>query len=103
MTRLVFIHGSVTNADLSWGRQRALAGRFEVFAPNRPGFPPGPPIERVDFEPTSWSYFASYSGVVKIFDGKGSNVRPEREDEQYARRIGEGLLRSIPELKKERQ
>jgi hypothetical protein len=63
----------------------------------------GKELERVDFEPTSWSYFASYSGVVKIFDGKGSNVRPEREDEQYARRIGEGLLRSIPELKKERQ
>ena len=50
VTRLTLIHGSVTNADLSWGRQRALASRVEVFAPNRPGFPPGPPVERVDFD-----------------------------------------------------
>jgi len=50
VTRLTLVHGSVTNADLSWRRQRALAGRYEVFAPNRPGFPPGPPVERVDFD-----------------------------------------------------
>ena len=50
MTRIVLVHGSVTNADLSWRRQRALADRFEIVAPTRPGFPPGPPVERVDFE-----------------------------------------------------
>jgi pimeloyl-ACP methyl ester carboxylesterase len=47
--RLVLLHGSVTNAALSWGRQRALAGRFELAAPDRPGFPPNPPVDRVDF------------------------------------------------------
>ena len=50
MTRLVLVHGSVTNADLSWGRQRVLVDRFELVLPNRPGFPPGPRVERVDFE-----------------------------------------------------
>jgi pimeloyl-ACP methyl ester carboxylesterase len=48
--RLVLLHGSVTNAALSWRRQRPLAGEYELVTPNRPGFPPGPPIERVDFE-----------------------------------------------------
>jgi pimeloyl-ACP methyl ester carboxylesterase len=50
VTRLVLVHGSVTNADLSWGRQRVLVDRFELVLPNRPGFPPGPRVERVDFE-----------------------------------------------------
>jgi len=50
VTRLVLVHGSVTNADLSWRRQRALGGTFDLVLPNRPGFPPGPPVERVDFE-----------------------------------------------------
>jgi len=47
---VVLVHGSVTNASRSWGRQAALGDRFELVAPNRPGFPPGPPVERVDFE-----------------------------------------------------
>jgi pimeloyl-ACP methyl ester carboxylesterase len=50
VTRLVLLHGSVTGAARSWGRQRELAESFEVVAPNRPGFHPGPPVERVDFE-----------------------------------------------------
>jgi pimeloyl-ACP methyl ester carboxylesterase len=48
--RLVLLHGSVTNAALSWQRQSALEPLFELVLPNRPGFPPGPPVERVDFE-----------------------------------------------------
>ena len=48
--RLILLHGSVTNAALSWRRQRALAADYELVLPNRPGFPPGPPVERVDFE-----------------------------------------------------
>ena len=50
VTRLVLLHGSVTNAALSWPRQRELGGEYELVLPNRPGFPPGPPVERVDFE-----------------------------------------------------
>jgi pimeloyl-ACP methyl ester carboxylesterase len=47
---VVLLHGSVTNAALSWGGQTALADRFELVLPNRPGFPPNPPVERVDFD-----------------------------------------------------
>jgi pimeloyl-ACP methyl ester carboxylesterase len=50
VTRLILLHGSVTNAQLTWPRQRALGLPFEVIAPDRPGFPPNAPVERVDFE-----------------------------------------------------
>jgi pimeloyl-ACP methyl ester carboxylesterase len=50
VTRLVLLHGSVTNAALSWRKQAELAPEYELVAPDRPGFPGGPPAERVDFE-----------------------------------------------------
>ena len=46
----MLVHGSVVNAELTWGAQKPLAGRFEIVAPNRRGFPPGPDVEHVDFE-----------------------------------------------------
>jgi pimeloyl-ACP methyl ester carboxylesterase len=49
VTRLFLLHGSVTNAALTWRKQDALAGEYELVTPDRPGFPPGPPVERVDF------------------------------------------------------
>jgi pimeloyl-ACP methyl ester carboxylesterase len=77
VTRLTFLHGSVTNAGRSWGRQRVLASDFELFLPNRPGFPPGPPVERIDFEaevpwlasivrPGDHLVAHSYGGVVAL-------------------------------------
>jgi pimeloyl-ACP methyl ester carboxylesterase len=48
--RLLLVHGSVVNAELTWSAQKPLADRFEIVAPNRRGFPPGPEVERVDFE-----------------------------------------------------
>jgi pimeloyl-ACP methyl ester carboxylesterase len=48
--RLVFVHGSVVGAQGTWSRQQALSDRFELVLVERPGFPPGPPVERVDFE-----------------------------------------------------
>ena len=50
VTRLTFVHGSVTNAARSWGRQRVLAERYELSLPDRPGFFPNPPLPRIDFE-----------------------------------------------------
>jgi pimeloyl-ACP methyl ester carboxylesterase len=48
--RLLLIHGSVGNAE-TWAPVRpALERRFEVLAPNRSGYPPGPLVERIDFE-----------------------------------------------------
>jgi pimeloyl-ACP methyl ester carboxylesterase len=49
-TRLLLVHGSVVNAELTWSAQKSLSGRFEIVAPNRRGFPPGPDVEHVDFE-----------------------------------------------------
>jgi pimeloyl-ACP methyl ester carboxylesterase len=48
--RIVFVHGSVANGDATWSAQSELADRFELLVLNRPGFPPNPPVERVDFE-----------------------------------------------------
>jgi hypothetical protein len=48
--RLLLVHGSVVNAELTWSAQKPLADRFEIVAPNRRGFPPGPDVESVDFE-----------------------------------------------------
>jgi pimeloyl-ACP methyl ester carboxylesterase len=50
MERLVFVHGSVTNGPATWGAQRELADRFELEILNRPGFPPNPPVDTVDFD-----------------------------------------------------
>ena len=51
MERLVLVHGSVVNGRATWSAQRPLAERFELLVLDRPGFPPNPPAERVDFEP----------------------------------------------------
>lgn len=49
--RIVFVHGSVTGGHLTWGPTAdALRDAFEVVVVERPGFPGGPPSDRVDFE-----------------------------------------------------
>jgi pimeloyl-ACP methyl ester carboxylesterase len=76
--RLVLVHGSVRNGDSAWAAQRPLAERFELVALNRPGFPPNPPEDRVDFEEhASWVAERlrpgdhlcghSYGGVVSLY------------------------------------
>ena len=50
VTRLVFVHGSVGNASATWSAQRPLEDRFECVFLTRGGYPPGPPLERIDFE-----------------------------------------------------
>ena len=46
----MLVHGSVFGARATWGAQLSLAERFELVVLDRPGFPPNPPVERVDFE-----------------------------------------------------
>jgi len=50
MERVVLVHGSVVGGRGTWAAQRPLAERFELVVLERPGFPPNPPVERVDFE-----------------------------------------------------
>jgi pimeloyl-ACP methyl ester carboxylesterase len=81
--RLVLVHGSVTNGAMTWGAQRELADRWELVVLDRPGFPPGPSVERVDFESDA-SWLAellqpgdhlcghSYGGVVALLAGAGA-------------------------------
>jgi pimeloyl-ACP methyl ester carboxylesterase len=75
MRRLVLVHGSVLNGAATWGPLRGLSDRYELVVLDRPGFPGGPPAERVDFE-TDAAWLApllapgdhlcghSYGGVV---------------------------------------
>jgi pimeloyl-ACP methyl ester carboxylesterase len=77
MARLVLVHGSVANGAASWGAQAPLADRWQLVVLNRPGFPPNPPVERVDFEehadwlaerlePGDHLCGQSYGGVVSL-------------------------------------
>jgi pimeloyl-ACP methyl ester carboxylesterase len=76
--RLLLVHGSVVNAEATWGAQGPLADRFEIVAPNRRGFPPGPDVERVDYEdeaawigqfvePGTHLVGHSYGGVISLY------------------------------------
>jgi pimeloyl-ACP methyl ester carboxylesterase len=46
----VLIHGSGGNAETAWAAVHPLAERFTLVAPSRGGYPPNPPLERIDFE-----------------------------------------------------
>src|ERR671923_2213429 len=48
--RVVLVHGSVGNGASTWSAQQPLAERFTLVIPDRPGSPPNPPVDRVDFE-----------------------------------------------------
>jgi pimeloyl-ACP methyl ester carboxylesterase len=48
--RVVLVHGSVGNGDMTWAPLAPLAERFELVVPNRGGYPPNPPVDRIDFE-----------------------------------------------------
>jgi pimeloyl-ACP methyl ester carboxylesterase len=75
--RVVFVHGSVGNAVLAWSAQRALEDRFECVFLTRSGYPPRPPLDRIDFEDQANELSAelrardhlvghSYGGVVSL-------------------------------------
>jgi pimeloyl-ACP methyl ester carboxylesterase len=48
--RVVLIHGSVGNASVWAPVRRILEPEVEVVTPTRGGYPPGPLLERIDFE-----------------------------------------------------
>jgi pimeloyl-ACP methyl ester carboxylesterase len=75
--RLLLVHGSVVNAELTWSAQKPLQEHFDLVLPNRRGFPPGPDVERVDFEdeavwlerflePETHLVGHSYGGVISL-------------------------------------
>jgi pimeloyl-ACP methyl ester carboxylesterase len=77
MERIVLVHGSVIGGRWTWAAQRPLAERFELLVLDRPGFPPNPSVERVDFEtdaalvagllePGDHLVGHSYGGIVSL-------------------------------------
>jgi Flavin containing amine oxidoreductase len=59
-------------------------------------------LSSVGFKEMSWDFYASYNGVVQIYDEKGSGVKPKSRDETRSERIGDRLLELIPALKPEK-
>lgn len=85
MERIVFVHGSVVGGRATWSAQLPLADRFELLVFDRPGFPPNPPVDRVDFEvdaglvgdliePNDHLVGHSYGGVIAML---AAASRPE--------------------------
>lgn len=81
----MLVHGSVVGGRPTWGAQRPLAERFDLVVLDRPGFPPNPPVERVDFEtdavlvagllePGDHLVGHSYGGVITLL---AASLRPE--------------------------
>jgi pimeloyl-ACP methyl ester carboxylesterase len=75
--RVVLVHGSVTNGAVTWLEQKPLAERFTLVVVDRSGYPPNPPLPRIDFEtqadelagvlaPGDHLVAHSYGGVVAL-------------------------------------
>ena len=85
MERLVLVHGSVVGGRSTWSGQLPLGEHFELLIVDRPGFPPNPPLDRVDFErdadlvaglllPGDHVVGHSYGGVISLL---ACALRPE--------------------------
>ena len=87
---------------MTWGAQRPLAERWELVVLDRPGFAPGPPVERVDFErdadwlaellePGDHLCGHSYGGVVSLLAaGRFAELRSLTVIEPPATRVCAG-------------
>ena len=85
MERLVLVHGSVVGGRSTWRGQLPLEEQFDLQVLDRPGFPPNPPVDRVDFErdavlvagllrPGDHLVGHSYGGVISLL---AAALRPE--------------------------
>ena len=83
--RVVLVHGSVGSGWSTWWAQRPLEERFTLVVPDRPGTPPNPPVEHVDFEEQAplvaelledGAHLVghSYGGVISLY---AAALRPE--------------------------
>jgi pimeloyl-ACP methyl ester carboxylesterase len=102
--RLLFVHGSVVNAELTWSAQKPLAERFDLVLPNRRGFPPGPDVDHVDFEdeafwlepfvePGIHLVGHSYGGVIALL---AAAAHPELGSLTVVEPPAFGVARGIP-------
>ena len=83
--RVVLVHGSVANGARTWSEQPPLAARYTLAVVDRPGYPPNPPLGRIDFEeqaeeiaellePGDHLVGHSYGGVISLL---AAAKRPE--------------------------
>src|SRR5436305_659767 len=73
--RVLLVHGSVVNGDVTWAAQAPLADRFELVVPNRRGFTPGPDVDRVDFEDEA-AWLERFLDVERaVLPGAGHSVQ----------------------------
>ena len=83
--RLVLVHGSVIGGRRTWSGQRPLGDRFDLLIIERPGFPPHPPVARVDFDEHAQLVCGelrdgdhlvghSYGGVISLL---AAGIRPD--------------------------
>lgn len=63
---MVFVHGSVMGGRPTWSGQRVLSDRFRLEILERPGFPPNPPVDRVDFEDDAVLVAAAIAGGAHL-------------------------------------
>jgi pimeloyl-ACP methyl ester carboxylesterase len=82
--RIVLVHGSGGNSG--WPGQRPLAERYTLVMPTRSGYPPNPPLGRIDFEEQAEELLAvlepgdhlvghSYGGVVSLLAAPSAELR----------------------------
>lgn len=75
--RVVLVHGSVGTGAITWEPLRPLSAWFTLVVVERPGYPPNPPLERIDFEEQAEQIVAllepgdhlvghSYGGVISL-------------------------------------
>ena len=75
--RLLLVHGGIVPGWQTWEAQRPLGGAYRLVVPHRPGYPPNPPREGVDFESQAQAIAAlieprthvvghSYGGVISL-------------------------------------
>ena len=80
---VVLVHGSITNS-VTWRPVLSLAAHYELVLPDRPGYPPNEPLDRIDFEEQAREVASlldggahlagfSYGGVISLL---AADMRP---------------------------
>jgi pimeloyl-ACP methyl ester carboxylesterase len=89
---------------MTWGEQQPLAARYTLVIVDRPGYPPNPPLERIDFEeqaeeigellePGDHLVGHSYGGFISLFAAAG---RPELASLTVCEPPAFGVVRGDP-------
>jgi pimeloyl-ACP methyl ester carboxylesterase len=74
---VLLVHGSILPGWRTWNAQRPLAELYRLVVPHRSGYPPNPPLDRIDFivqareiaelmEPGMHVVGHSYGGIVAL-------------------------------------